>query len=103
MTAFFYFGADPSVLKIFWGGTEPRGNNTAGYNSKQTDDLFLAGLSAQGAKRAAIYKEINNQIMSAAAYLPIHQEVWSYAAAKSVSGLQFTIADNPIFTGTKLS
>jgi peptide/nickel transport system substrate-binding protein len=103
MTAFFYFGADPSVLKIFWGGTEPRGNNTAGYNSKQTDDLFLAGLSAQGAARAAIYREINNQIMSAGAYLPIHQEVWSYAAAKSVSGLQFTIADNPIFTGTRLS
>jgi peptide/nickel transport system substrate-binding protein len=99
----FDFGADPSMLSLLFGSSSPRGARDSGYSSHATDVLLQEGLAAQGARRAAIYREISHQIMAAGAFLPIHDLVWSFTADRSVRGLAFTFTCYPLFQGTYVS
>lgn len=99
----FDFGADPSMLSLLFGSSSPRGARDSGYASHATDLLLQQGLAAQGARRAAIYREVSHQIMAAGAFLPIHDLVWSFTADKSVRGLAFTFTSYPLFAATDIS
>ncbi|QAY65322.1 ABC transporter substrate-binding protein [Paenibacillus protaetiae] len=95
---------DPNALYQFYHTPAQGARPTiANYSNPETDALLeQAAVEKDDAKRADLYKQIQQKISADAVIIPIYVFPYTVAAAKSVQGLKFDLTGYPWFNDTSI-
>jgi peptide/nickel transport system substrate-binding protein len=94
--------SDPNSLRAFYHTTTPQEEATikrlGGGSNPELDQLLEEGtVESDPAKRADIYKKVQQKIIDEAWIIPIYVFPYTVAAAKSVNGIKFDLLGYPLF------
>ncbi|WP_172250598.1 ABC transporter substrate-binding protein [Saccharibacillus deserti] len=96
--------SDPHGLASFYHSTEEEGRRTlSGLSDPQVDEWLDQGaIEPDEAKRAELYKKVQQYISDQALILPVYVFPYTVAAGRSVQGLAFDPFGYPIFNDVYL-
>lgn len=96
---------DPNALSAFY-HTAPKGalGNLSKVSDPELDQWLEQGaVEKDDAKRAELYKKVQQRIKDEAIILPIYVFPYTVAASKSVQGLKFDLLGYPLFNDVSLA
>lgn len=96
--------SDPNALYSFYHTAAPGAfGNIAGVSNPQVDQWLEQGaVEKDDAKRAELYKNVQQYIKDNAVIIPIYVFPYTVAAGKSVQGLKFDKSGYPLFNDVNL-
>lgn len=96
---------DPNALYAFYHTAAPGGlGNIANVSDPQVDQWLEQGaIEKDDAKRAELYKNVQQYIKDNAVIIPIYVFPYTVAAGKSVQGLKFDKSGYPLFNDVNLT
>ncbi|MDQ1003340.1 peptide/nickel transport system substrate-binding protein [Neobacillus niacini] len=94
--------SDPNALRAFYHTTTPQEEATikrlGGGSNPELDELLEEGtVESDPAKRAEIYKKVQQKIIDEAWIIPIYVFPYTVAATKTVDGIKFDPLGYPLF------